>query len=75
MHLQIWHIVLICILMIPVFLIANYIIVKRMAANQRSRDDRIERTVSDSVAASFADKSKRFESWPKYKARQSRKKG
>jgi hypothetical protein len=65
---QVWQIVVICILMIPVFLIANYIIVKRIAASRRSREDRIERAISDSVAASFADRSRRFESWPRYKA-------
>jgi hypothetical protein len=27
----------------------------------------IERAVSDSVAASFADKSMRYQNWPKYK--------
>jgi hypothetical protein len=70
---EIWQIVVICILMLPLFLIANYVIVKKAASERRSRDERIERAVSDSVAASYADKSKRFESWPKYKA--ARKKG
>ncbi len=65
---EIWQIVLICALMIPVFLLANYIIVKRMAAERRSRDDRIDRAVSDSVAASFADKTMRYHSWPRYRA-------
>ncbi len=71
---EIWQIVVICILMLPLFLIANYVVVKKAASERRSRDDRIERTVSDSVAASYADKSKRFESWPKYKAERKRKK-
>ncbi len=51
---EIWQIVVICILMLPLFLIANYIVVKKAAAERRSRDDRIERAVSDSVAASYA---------------------
>jgi hypothetical protein len=71
---EIWQIVVICILMLPLFLIANYIIVKKAASERRSRDERIERAVSDSVAASYADKSKRFESWPKYKAARKRNK-
>ena len=54
--------------MLPLFLIANYVVVKKAASERRSRDDRIERAVAASVAASYADKSKRFESWPKYKA-------
>ena len=49
---EVWHIVVICILMVPLFLAANYVIVKKMAANKRKEDDRIERAVSDSVAAS-----------------------
>ncbi|MBN1236020.1 MAG: hypothetical protein JW999_08240 [Methanotrichaceae archaeon] len=65
---EIWHIVVICILMFPLFLIANYIIVKKAAMERRSRDDRIERAVSDSVAASYAKKGQVKENWPKYKA-------
>ncbi len=65
---EIWQIVLICVLMIPVFLAANYFIVRKMAMERRSRDERIERAVSDSVARSFADKGARYQSWPKYKA-------
>jgi hypothetical protein len=64
---EIWQIVVICILMFPLFLIANYVIVKKAAQERRSRDEGIERAVAASVAASYADKNKRFESWPKYK--------
>jgi hypothetical protein len=70
---QIWQIVVICILMIPLFLAANYFIVKKMAADRRSRDDRIERAVSDSVAASYAEKGLPRQSWPKYKAARKKK--
>ncbi|MDM7940749.1 MAG: hypothetical protein QUS07_10485 [Methanothrix sp.] len=65
---EVWQIVVICILMIPLFLAANYLIVKKMAAERRSRDDRIDRAVSESVAASYADKDARYQTWPKYKA-------
>jgi len=65
---EVWQIVVICILMIPLFLAANYFIVKKMAAERRSRDDRIDRAVSESVAASYADKIARYQTWPKYKA-------
>jgi hypothetical protein len=65
---EIWHIVVICILMIPLFLLANYIIVKKAASERRLRDERIERAVADSVAESFAQKSLARQSWPKYKA-------
>ena len=62
---QVWHIVVICILMVPLFLAANYFIVKKMAAQRRSQDDRIERAVSDSVAASYAVKGLNRTSWPR----------
>ncbi|MGB5101128.1 MAG: hypothetical protein WBN94_11095 [Methanothrix sp.] len=71
---EIWQIVVICILMLPLFLIANYVVVKKAASERRSRDDRIERAVAASVAASYTDKSKRFESWSRYKAARKRKK-
>ncbi len=65
---EIWQIVLICVLLIPVFLAANYFIVRKIAMERRSRDERIERAVSDSVARSFRDKGARYQSWPKYRA-------
>jgi hypothetical protein len=72
---EIWQIVVICILMLPLFLIANYVVVKKAASERRSRDERIERAVSDSVAASFADKGLLArQSWPKYRAARKRKK-
>jgi hypothetical protein len=70
---EIWLIVVICILMLPIFLIANYVVVKKAAQERRSRDDRIERAVSDSVAASYADKGLARQSWPKYKATRKKK--
>lgn len=71
---EIWHIVVICILLFPLFLIANYIIVKKAASERRSRDERIERAVSDSVAASFADRGLARQSWPRYRAERKKKK-
>jgi flagellar basal body-associated protein FliL len=65
---EIWIILLIVLLLFPAFLAANYFIVKKMAAEKRSRDERIERAVSDSVARSFREKGARYQSWPKYKA-------
>jgi hypothetical protein len=71
---EIWQIILICIMLLPVFFVANYIIVKKMAADRRSRDERIERAVAKSVADSFSKNGMaRYESWPKYRARVKRK--
>ncbi len=69
---EVWHIVVICILLFPLFLAANYILVKKMAAERRLRDDRLERAVSDSVKESYAGKGMPRESWPKYKAARKR---
>ncbi len=70
---EIWQIVLICILLIPIFFIANYIIVRKMAAERKLRDERIERAVAESVARSFTQKGpERFGSWPKYNAKRKR---
>ena len=49
-HLEIWHIVAICLLMLPVFFIANYVIVKRMVRERKAREDRVERFIAASVA-------------------------
>ena len=64
---EIWHIVVICILMFPLFLLANYIVVKKAASERRARDERVDRAVAASVAESYSDRSKRFQSWPRYR--------
>jgi hypothetical protein len=71
---EIWHIVVICILMFPLFLLANYIVVKKAATERRLRDEKIERTVADSVAESFAQKGLARQSWPKYRAARKKRK-
>ncbi|MGA9099093.1 MAG: hypothetical protein WB392_09210 [Methanotrichaceae archaeon] len=44
-----------------------------MAAERKSRDERIERVVAESVARSFAQKgTAKFSSWPKYNAKRRR---
>ena len=71
---EIWHIVVICLLMFPLFLLANYIVVKKAATERRLRDERVDRAVAASVAESYSDRSKRFQSWPKYRAASKKKK-
>ena len=71
---EIWHIVVICLLMFPLFLLANYIVVKKAATERRLRDERVDRAVAASVAESYADRSKRFQNWPKYRAARKKKK-
>jgi hypothetical protein len=65
---EVWQIVAFCILLFPLFLAANYILVKKMAAERRLRDDRLERAASDSVKESYSGKGLPQQSWPKYKA-------
>lgn len=73
-YMEVWHIIVICILMVPIFLIANYIIVKKAASERRMRDDKLERAVAASVAETYSKKRLARESWPKYKAARKRKK-
>ncbi|MHC1594974.1 MAG: hypothetical protein ACXQT2_06670 [Methanotrichaceae archaeon] len=47
---EVWHVLVICILMVPFFLIANYVVVKLAVKSRKERDDRIERVVAMSVA-------------------------
>jgi hypothetical protein len=49
-HLEIWQIAAICLLMLPLFFIANYVIVKRMVQERKIREDRVERFVAAGVA-------------------------
>jgi hypothetical protein len=67
---EIWHIVLICILLLPAFYVANYYVVRKMVASRKEREDRMERAVAKSVADSFSKNGMgRYESWPNYRAR------
>ncbi len=67
---EIWQIVLICILLLPAFYVANYYVVRKMVKSRKEREDRMERAVAQSVADSFSKKGMgRYESWPNYRAR------
>jgi uncharacterized membrane protein affecting hemolysin expression len=50
---EIWQIVVICLLLVPAFLLANYVIVKKMVRQRREQEERIERAVAASVARSM----------------------
>jgi hypothetical protein len=52
-HLEIWQVVAICILMVPAFLVANYIIVKKAAMKRRRSEELMERAVAMSVNKSM----------------------
>jgi hypothetical protein len=70
---EIWQIFLICILLLPSFYLANYLVVKKMVKTRREREDRIERAVAASVAKSFASNGpEKYKLWPKYKTQRKR---
>jgi hypothetical protein len=46
---EIWQILIICLLMLPAFYVANYIIVKKMVAGRKRQEDLLERAVAISV--------------------------
>ena len=47
---ELWHVLVICILMVPAFLVTNYIVVKRMVRERKRMEDRMERAISANVA-------------------------
>lgn len=67
---EIWQIIVICIALVPIFFVVNYVVVRKMVAERKAREERIERAVAKSVADSFSKTGMgRYESWPKYRAR------
>ncbi len=49
-HLEIWQIAAICLLMLPLFFIANYVIVKRVVQERKIREERVERFIAAGIA-------------------------
>ncbi len=50
---EIWQIVVICILMLPIFFLANYLIVKSAAKNRKETEQRLELAAAMSVNRSL----------------------
>lgn len=57
---EIWQIAAICILALPLFYLANYIIVKKMVRERKRREGRMERAIASSVAASMGSKKEKY---------------
>lgn len=55
---EMWKILLICLLMLPAFFALNYLVVVYMARSRREREMRVERFVGDSVGSDY--RSRRF---------------
>ncbi len=71
---ELWHILVICLMLLPIFFIANYIIVKRMVRERRKMDDRLERAISSRVARSMGavKGSDKYKPKPRFGSRQRR---
>jgi hypothetical protein len=66
---EIWQILIICLLMLPAFYVANYIIVKRMVGQKRQREDMMERAVAISVARRMRSKRDKYSPKPRFGSR------
>ena len=69
---EIWQIVIICLLMLPAFYLANYLIVRRLVLQKKKRDDLMERAVAISVARKMASRKDKYGPKPRFGSRQRR---
>lgn len=60
MYMELWQILVICILMLPAFFILNYIVVTRAARERRARELRVEQTVASWVGRDYGSGKGRF---------------
>lgn len=66
---EIWLILLICLLMLPAFYLANYFIVKRMVRQRKRQEELMERAVSLSVARRTRSREEKYSPKPKFGSR------
>jgi len=50
---EIWQILVICIILIPVFFGVNYMVVVKASRERRDRDERIERNIAGSIGRDY----------------------
>jgi hypothetical protein len=53
---EIWHVVVICILMFPAFFILNYLVVVRAARERRERDLLVDKTIASRVGSDYRER-------------------
>jgi hypothetical protein len=63
---EIWQILIICLLMLPAFYAANYFVVKRMVKQRRQREELMERAVAISVARRMRSKADKYSPPPRF---------
>ena len=66
---EIWQILIICLLMLPAFYVANYIIVKKLVRQRRQREDMMEKAVAISVARRMRSKKDKYSPTPRFGSR------
>lgn len=69
---EIWQILIICLLLLPAFYLANYIIVKKLAGQKKQREDLMERAVAISVARRMASRKDKYSPEPRFGSRKRR---
>jgi preprotein translocase subunit YajC len=66
---EIWQILIICLLMLPAFYVANYYMVKRMVKQRKEREEMMERAVAISVARRMRSKADKYSPNPRFGSR------
>ncbi len=69
---EIWQILIICLLLLPAFYLANYILVKKMVSQRKKQEDLMERAVAISVARRMASRKDKYSPEPRFGSRQKR---
>lgn len=69
---EIWQILIICLLLLPAFYLANYIIVKKLVGQKKQREDLMERAVAISVARRMASRKDKYSPQPRFGSRKRR---
>ncbi|NYT02884.1 MAG: hypothetical protein GKC10_09050 [Methanosarcinales archaeon] len=52
---ELWQILVICVILIPFFFAVNYMVVMKAARERRDRDERIERSIAGSIGRDYRD--------------------
>lgn len=69
---EIWQILIICLLLLPAFYIANYILVKKLVRQKNKQEDLMERAVDISVARRMASRKDKYSPEPRFGSRKKR---
>lgn len=62
----------ICLLLLPAFYLANYVLVKKLVRQKKQREDLMERAVAISVARRMASRKDKYSPEPRFGSRKRR---